>query len=158
VSDVIVRDTHAGDVLAIRRIYAYHVLTGLASFEETPPDEAELAHRRTAILDRGLPYLAAEADGRVVGYAYAAPFRPRLAYRHTVENSVYVAEGMERRGIGRLLLTTLIERCTALGLRQMVAVIGDTANTPSIRLHEDLGFRRVGSLLYGDATLPPAAS
>ncbi len=131
---------------AIHAIYAHHVLHGLASFEEVPPDEAELDRRRADIVARGLPYLVAVIDGRVRGYAYAGPYRPRSAYRFSVEDSVYVAPDAAGRGVGRALLGEVIRHCAALGMRQMVAVIGDSGNGASIRLHEALGFRRAGEL------------
>jgi phosphinothricin acetyltransferase len=122
------------------------VLHGAASFEEIPPPVDELAARRASVLCHGTPYLVADYDGVVVGYAYAAPYRTRPAYRYTVEDSVYVADGLHRRGIGRALLGALIARCEAGPWRQMVAVIGDSGNRPSISLHEQLGFRHVGTL------------
>ncbi|MBL8834154.1 MAG: N-acetyltransferase [Rhodospirillales bacterium] len=139
------RDTTDADIPAIREIYAHHVSRGLASFEEIPPDAAELAQRRRAILDKGLPYVAVDLDGKLAGYAYAGPFRPRSAYRFSVEDSIYVAPGLAGRGLGRALLTALIERTTAWGARQMIAVIGDSANAGSIGLHASLGFRMVGT-------------
>ncbi|HMG49586.1 MAG TPA: GNAT family N-acetyltransferase [Inquilinus sp.] len=142
---ITIRDVAAADMAAVQAIYARHVLHGFASFEETPPDAAELAARRAAILAQGLPYLAAEIDGRLVGYAYAGAYRPRPAYRHTVEDSVYVADGLAGRGIGRALLAGLIDRCETGPWRQMVAVIGDSRNAASIALHERLGFQRAGS-------------
>src|SRR5262245_51657464 len=121
------------DFDAIQRIYAHHVLTGLASFEEVSPDVAELVRRWRAIADAGLPYLCAlESDGTLAGYAYAGPYRPRSAYRFTVEDSVYVAPGAGGRGIGRALLHQLVEICAGLGKRQMIAVIGDSGNAASI--------------------------
>jgi phosphinothricin acetyltransferase len=143
---VTVRDAVDADMAAVQAIYAHHVLTGLGSFEETPPDLAEMMARRRGVLDRGLPYLVAEADGAVRGFAYAGPFRPRPAYRYVLENSVYVAADAVGRGIGRSLLRILIERCTAAGYRQMIAVIGDAGNRGSIGLHTAAGFRRVGHL------------
>jgi L-amino acid N-acyltransferase YncA len=136
----------AADFNAIQRIYAHHVLHGLASFEETPPDAAELTQRWRAIADAGLPYLCATEDvgGALVGYAYAGPYRPRSAYRFTVEDSVYVAPGQAGRGIGRALLSQLIEICTNLGKRQMIAVIGDSGNAASIALHRACGFELTG--------------
>src|SRR5690606_23868421 len=127
-------------------IYAHHVTHGLASFEEVPPDLPEIGQRREAVLAQGLPWLTAEMDGAVVGYAYATPYRTRSAYRYALENSVYVAPDQARRGIGRALLARLITLCEAGGYRQMIAVIGDSANRASIGLHEALGFRRVGLL------------
>jgi L-amino acid N-acyltransferase YncA len=142
---VAVRDTTDADVPAIRAIYAHHVMHGFGSFEETPPDEAEMAQRRRAILDKGLPYIAADIGGTLAGYAYVGPYRPRSAYRYSVEDSIYVAPEMAGRGIGRALLEALIERATAWGARQMIAVIGDSANAGSIGLHTALGFRVVGT-------------
>ncbi|MFC3675578.1 GNAT family N-acetyltransferase [Ferrovibrio xuzhouensis] len=142
----LIRPSDDRDLPAIAAIYAHHVLHGYASFETEPPDVAELGQRRAAILGKGLPYLVAEIDGAVVGYAYAGPYRPRIAYRFSVEDSIYVAQDAPRRGIGRALLAALIEHCTAQGYRQMVAVIGDTGNMGSIGLHAALGFRVVGTL------------
>lgn len=134
------------DVPRLTAIYAHHVRTGLASFEIDPPDDAEVARRLADVAARGLPYLVAEADGRVVGYAYAAPYRLRPAYRYTLEDSVYVDPGCAGRGIGRRLLERLVSEAAARGYRQMIAVIGDSANRPSIALHEACGFARVGLL------------
>jgi L-amino acid N-acyltransferase YncA len=120
------------------------VKNGTATFEITPPDAGELARRRNAVLDEGLPYLVAESAGVVTGYAYASLYRPRPAYRFTIEDSIYIHPDHVRRGIGRLLLSELIRQCELGPWRQMIAVIGDSANTPSIRLHEELGFRHVG--------------
>jgi L-amino acid N-acyltransferase YncA len=143
----VIREAGEGDLAAVQAIYAHHVLTGLGSFEETPPDRAEIGKRFRAVAEAGLPYLVAALDGRVVGYAYASPFRPRPAYRHTVENSVYVAPGFEGRGVGRALLTALIERCTAAGKRQMIAVIGGGYdNVGSAKLHQALGFKEAALL------------
>jgi len=146
--EVTIRDAQPGDLPRIREIYVHHVLHGLASFEETPPDLDEMTRRYQATRARGLPYLAAEDTETqdLLGYAYAGPYRPRPAYRFTVENSVYVAPGLEGRGVGRRLLERLIEDCTALGLRQMIAVIGDSGHLPSIAFHEALGFTRIGLL------------
>lgn len=127
-------------------IYAHHVLYGTASFEVEPPDLAEMKRRRAAVLDIGLPHLVAERQGRVVGYAYAGNWRPRLAYRFSVEDSIYIDKDVVGQGVGKALLPVLIDRCTALGKRQMVAVIGDSAQTPSIRLHAACGFEMVGTL------------
>ncbi len=141
-----VRRSDKADLAAIQRIYAHYVAHTLASFEETPPEAAELARRRQAIIAGGLPHLVAERDGEIAGYAYASPFRTRTAYRYTVEDSVYVAPGLERRGVATALLAALIETCTALGYRQMVAIIGDSANDASIRFHARMGFREAGLL------------
>jgi L-amino acid N-acyltransferase YncA len=143
---IVVRDATEQDMSAVQVIYARHVLHGLATFEEVPPLVEELLTRRAAILRLGLPYLVAELEGRVVGYSYAGTYRPRPAYRHTVEDSVYVAEGFEGRGIGAILLETLIARCEAGHWRQMMAVIGYSDNAGSIALHVRMGFEKVGTL------------
>jgi phosphinothricin acetyltransferase len=143
---ITVRNADLDDLVAIQVIYAFHVSNGLGSFEETVPDLAEMTRRWRDISSREYPYLVAEREGRIVGYAYAGAFRPRSAYRHTVEDSIYIAQDAQRLGVGRLLLTELIERCTAQGFRQMVAVIGDSGNTGSINLHLALGFRHAGVL------------
>ncbi|MDE2229547.1 MAG: N-acetyltransferase [Alphaproteobacteria bacterium] len=140
------RDSTPGDLDAVAGIYAHHVRFGLGSFEETPPSVEEIGRRREAVLALSLPFLVAVSDGRVVGYAYAGLYRTRSAYRYTLEDSIYVAPDAARHGIGRALLTRLIERCAALNYRQIVAVIGDSDNTASIRLHETLGFVRIGVL------------
>jgi phosphinothricin acetyltransferase len=141
-----VRRATGEDAGALAEIYGHHVLTGAATFELEPPDAAEMDRRRRAIEDSGLPYLVVEVGGVVRGYAYASRFRPRIGYRFTVEDSVYIRRECMGRGLGRLLLGRLIEDCEGLGLRQMVAVVGDSANAASIRLHEGFGFRRVGVL------------
>ncbi|MDK9695098.1 MAG: GNAT family N-acetyltransferase [Siculibacillus sp.] len=145
-SDPLIRPATPTDLAAIRTIYADAVINGCASFEIEPPDVAEMAARMAKIREAGLPWFVAEVDGRVLGYAYAGPYRPRPAYRFTVENSVYVAPDAKGRGLGRALLAALIEATTALGLRQMLAVIGDSANTASIGLHAALGFTHAGLL------------
>lgn len=145
-SGIRVRDAVTADMSAIQAIYAYHVLHGSASFEETPPTSDEMARRRDAVLKSGLPYLVAEMQGRVVGYAYATSYRPRPAYRHTIEDSIYVEHGLNRHGIGQALLTELIKRCEQGLWRQMLAVIGNSGNEGSLALHERLGFRTVGTL------------
>jgi L-amino acid N-acyltransferase YncA len=141
-----IRDAVHKDLAAVHEIYAHHVLHGLASFEEVPPSAAEIAERREAVLRLGLPYLVAEIDGSVVGYSYATLYRSRSAYRYSLEDSVYVRDGFAGRGIGRGLLQELIERCSRGPWRQMIAVIGDSANAGSIELHRKLGFRHVGTL------------
>ncbi len=141
-----IRPATEADVPAIAAIYAHHVRHGRASFETEPPDEAEMRRRRAALTQQGYPYLAAIRDGVLVGYAYASAYRPRAAYRDTVENSVYLHPGEAGRGTGSALLAALIDGCTERGFRQMVAVVGDSANTASIRLHERHGFRLVGTL------------
>ena len=142
----LVRGAREDDLPAIREIYARHVLHGVAAFEEQPPDLEEVRRRFRAVREMGLPWLTAEVEGAVRGYAYAAPYHQRPAYRHTVENSVYVERGFLRRGLGAALLDKLVASCAESGLRQMVAVIGDSANEASIKLHERAGFRLVGVL------------
>jgi phosphinothricin acetyltransferase len=143
---IIIRDAIDADILIVQRIYAHYVLHGLGSFEEEPPSVAEHRRRRADVIGRGLPYVVAEVDGTVVGYSYASLYRGRSAYRYAVEDSVYVVESMNRRGIGRALLSTVIARCEKGPWRQMIAVIGDSANAASIGLHASLGFRFVGTL------------
>lgn len=134
------------DVPAIAAIYTHAVRFGRASFELEPPGEDETARRREALVSGGFPYLVAEAAGGVIGYAYAGPYRPRPAYASTVENSVYVAPDAQGRGAGRALLSRLVAEAEALGFRQMIAVIGDSENHASIRLHAALGFAHAGAL------------
>jgi phosphinothricin acetyltransferase len=141
-----IRPGAAPDIPAITRIYAQAVLHGTASFELDPPDEAEMLRRQTALIDGGFPYLVAERGGAILGYAYAGAYRPRRAYRFSVEDSIYIAPEAQRGGIGRALLTALIEEATTRGFRQMIAVIGDATQTPSIELHRALGFRMIGAI------------
>jgi phosphinothricin acetyltransferase len=142
-----VRPSADADIAAIAAIYGHHVLHGSASFETEAPDIAEMRRRRADILAKGFPHIVAEdAAGTLLGYAYVSAYRPRAAYRNTVENSVYVRQDHLGRGTGRLLLADLIARCEALGLRQMIAVVGDSANLASVRLHEAFGFRLIGTL------------
>ncbi|HEY7999548.1 MAG TPA: GNAT family N-acetyltransferase [Pseudolabrys sp.] len=141
-----IRPATLSDIPAITRIYTHAVEHGTASFELMPPDEAEMARRMQAVLDGKFPYLVAEVDGAFAGYAYASSYRTRPAYRFTVENSVYVAPDMQRRGIGKVLLEALIEACTALGFRQMIAVIGDSNQAASIGVHRACGFTDAGNL------------
>jgi phosphinothricin acetyltransferase len=131
---------------AVQAIYAHYVRTHLATFELDPPSVAQMLSRRADILQGGYPYLVAHREGEVVGYAYGSAYRSRRAYRHTVEDSIYVAPGMRRAGIGGALLRELIRQCGQRGFRQMVAVVGDSANTGSLKVHEALGFSRVGTL------------
>jgi phosphinothricin acetyltransferase len=143
---IALRPAAEADLAAIREIYAHHVLHGLASFEIEAPTLDEMRRRFAAIVGSGYPYLLAAGDDGVLGYAYASAYRSRPAYRHTVENSVYVKPGAAGRGVGRLLLTALIEQCTQRGYRQMLAVIGDSANAASIGLHRACGFGECGTL------------
>lgn len=141
-----IRDATAEDLTAIAALYADEVLTGTATFEETPPSDADMAGRFEAVRARGLPWIVAEIDGALAGYAYLSPFRNRNAYRYTVENSVYVAENAQGRGVGRALLTALVERARDLGLRHVMGAISDSATSAaSIALHERLGFERAGT-------------
>jgi len=144
---ILVRDANETDMSAVAGIYAKHVLHGLASFEEVPPPLDEMKSRRAGVLRLGLPYLVAELDGHVVGYSYATFYRARPAYRYTVEDSVYVADGLHGRGIGTALLAELIARCERGPWRQMLAVIGDSGNAPSIALHRRMGFTSCGTLV-----------
>jgi L-amino acid N-acyltransferase YncA len=144
---VAIRPARTGDIPAITRIYAHAVEHGTASFEVMPPDEAEMARRMDDLLGKGYPYLVAENDSALTGYAYAGPYRARPAYRLTVENSVYIAHDYHRRGAGRALLAALIKACAECGFRQMIAVIGDSRRqASSIGLHRALGFHHVGIL------------
>jgi phosphinothricin acetyltransferase len=145
-SGLIVRASTEADVARCAEIYGHHVLHGTASFELDPPDEAEMARRQRTLLDGGYPYIIAEIDGALAGYAYAGPYRPRPAYRFSVEDSIYVDPDAQRRGVGRVLLEHLIEECERRGFRQMIAVIGDSAQAPSIELHRALGFRMIGAV------------
>jgi L-amino acid N-acyltransferase YncA len=141
---VLIRDSLEADVVAIQAIYANHVLHGTASFELTPPTLEEMRQRRADVVAKDLPYLVAEQNGVVVGYAYVTPYRPRPAYRFTVEDSVYVQEGLAGQGIGSLLLAKIIKICTAKGYRQLMAVVGD-ASAASVSLHERHGFKLAGT-------------
>ncbi|WP_163265171.1 GNAT family N-acetyltransferase [Chelativorans alearense] len=174
---ITIRPSVSADIPAITQIYAHAVESGTASYELEPPGEEEMASRHEALVSRGYPYLVAEVEGRVLGYAYAGPFRPRRAYRFMVEDSVYIAPQAQGRGIGRQLVKALIEECRKLGFRQIAAVIGDgSPESASVRLHEALGFRHAGVLegsgykhgrwldtvfmqleLNGGATRPPDA-
>jgi L-amino acid N-acyltransferase YncA len=145
IMSILIRPAEPRDLPAVTRIYAHSVLHGTASFEIEPPDEAEITRRFDALRMGGFPYLVAEIDGAVAGYAYAGPYRARPAYRFTVEDSVYIAPEAQGRGIGRALLERLLSESEQRGYRQMIAVIGDSAQTPSIRLHEAAGFRHIGT-------------
>jgi phosphinothricin acetyltransferase len=144
-SDVSIRPARPGDIAAITRIYAHAVEHGTASFEIEAPDDAEMARRRLALLTGGYPYLVAEREGAVAGYAYAGPYRDRRAYDWCVEDSIYIAPQFYCQGIGRLLLTRLVTESEALGFRQMLGVIGDSANTASVAVHAAVGFRLIGA-------------
>jgi L-amino acid N-acyltransferase YncA len=143
---VALRWARESDAPALATLYAPHVRAGTATFEIDPPDADEMLRRWRDVTKRGLPYLVAEAEGKIVGYAYAAPYRPRPAYRFTVEDSIYVDAEVQGRGVGRALLARLIDETARTGARQMIAVIGDSGNRASIGLHAALGFRHVGVL------------
>jgi L-amino acid N-acyltransferase YncA len=143
-SDLIVRPTTAADLPAITAIYDEAVRTGTATFELIPPDLAEMTRRFETLTGGGFPYLVAVLGGAVCGYAYAGPYRPRPAYRFTVENSVYLTPAAQRRGVGTALLNELIAQCETRGFRQMIAVIGDSANAGSVGLHRKTGFELIG--------------
>jgi len=140
-----IRPATEADLPSVTEIYAHAVLHGTATFELIPPDLAEMTRRFKVLMDVGFPYLVGALDGRVVGYAYAGPYRPRPAYRFTVENSVYLDPASHRRGIGLQLLQRLIGECEARGYRQMIAVIGDSANAGSIGVHTRTGFEMIGT-------------
>ena len=142
----IIRPQEPRDMSAITEIYAHHVLHGASSWELEPPDIGEMRRRANTLIDSGYPYLVAENEDGVQGFAYAGPYRPRPAYRFTVEHSVYINDRSRRGGIGRDLLAALIEECTKRGFRQMIAIVGDSRNTQSISFHEKMGFAQVGTV------------
>jgi len=144
-TDVPIRPAGLRDLAAITRIYEHAVRHGTASFEIEPPDQNEMTRRYEALRAGNYPYLVAEIGGAIAGYAYAGPYRARPAYHWSVEDSIYIAPQSQRRGIGRGLLARLIADAEANGFRQMIAVIGDSANAGSIELHRALGFRMVGN-------------
>lgn len=143
---LLIRPSVAADLGSIREIYAHAVAQGTSTFELDAPDDAELVRRRDEVLAKGLPWLVAEGGDQVLGYAYANHFRPRPAYRFCVEDSIYLRPDAQGRGVGRVLLAELVARCEAAGARQMLAVIGDSANHGSIGVHRVLGFERCGLL------------
>ncbi|MGQ0651020.1 MAG: GNAT family N-acetyltransferase [Betaproteobacteria bacterium] len=140
------RPAEPADLVAVQTIYAHHVLTGLASFEEAPPALEDIRRRHAEVAAQGLPWLVADHGGTVAGYGYCALYRTRSAYRYTLEDSIYVRKDVQGKGVGSALLGELIARCEGLGYRQLVAVIGDSANVASINLHANHGFLRVGTL------------
>jgi phosphinothricin acetyltransferase len=141
---LLIRPSTPDDLPAITAVYGWNVENGTGTFEIEPPTLADMGKRREDVLSKGLPWLVAEQDGRVLGYAYANHFRPRLAYRFALEDSIYLAEDAQGQGIGKLLLAELIARCESLGARQMLAVIGDSANAGSVGVHRALGFSDLG--------------
>jgi len=144
--DILIRDTRPEDAEEIHRIYAFSVMNGTGSFDETPPTLAEMKAKLDDLTARNLPFLVAEYRGKIVGFCYGAPFRPRSAYRYTLEDSVYVASDVRGLGVGRALISALVNRAKALGYRQMVAVIGDSENHGSIKAHAAAGFVHAGIL------------
>jgi L-amino acid N-acyltransferase YncA len=143
---VIIRAATASDMDAIAHIYAHHVNHGTGTFETDPPDSSEIGRRWAEVTARGLPWLVADDDGDVVGYAYAGPYRPRVAYGRTVEDSIYVRADRLGSGVGKLLMPALISATKACGMHQMIAVIGDSGNQASIHLHRRFGFQDAGIL------------
>jgi L-amino acid N-acyltransferase YncA len=142
----LIRPSRDEDVAAITAIYAHHVLTGTGTFEIAPPTEADMANRRADVLAKGLPYLVVEDGGRVIGFAYCNWFKPRPAYRFSAEDSIYMASDAHRKGLGKALLAELCTRAERAGVRKLLAVIGDSANTGSVGVHTALGFSHVGVL------------
>ncbi len=144
-SKPVIRPATEADLPSVTEIYAHAVRYGTATFEIDPPDLAEMTRRFRALMDGGFPYFVAEVDGHVIGYAYAGPYRPRPAYRFTVENSVYLQPAIHRRGIGLQLMQRLIAESVQRGFRQMIAVIGDSANAGSVGVHTKCGFQMIGT-------------
>jgi phosphinothricin acetyltransferase len=141
-----IRPATSADLGAVARIFAFYVTSSVATFEEDPPGVPQWRQRRDDLAGRALPFLVAEADGTVAGYAYASPWRPKPAYRHTVEDSVYLEPGHRGQGLGRLLLDALLARCADTGVRQVIAVIADTGDPTSVALHRACGFTDAGRL------------
>ncbi len=142
----LIRPSSDDDVPAITAIYAYHVLHGTGSFETEPPSVAELTTRRADVLSKGLPYLVVEQDRKIAGFAYGNWFKPRPAYRYSAEDSIYMAPELQGKGLGRALLAELMARFEAVGIRKVMAIIGDSANTGSVGIHLALGFTQVGTI------------
>jgi L-amino acid N-acyltransferase YncA len=141
-----IRPSRDQDLPAITAIYAHHVLNGTGTFETVPPSAEDMAARRADVLGKELPYLVAEEDGRILGFAYCNWFKPRPAYRYSAEDSIYMADGERGRGAGKQLLTALAQEAETAGVRKLIAVIGDSANLGSVRVHEAVGFTPVGVL------------
>ena len=139
-----IRPSRDEDLPAITSIYAHHVLHGTGSFETDPPSVTDMAARRADVLSKGLPYLVAEYEGKVAGFAYGNWFKPRPAYRYSVEDSIYLAPDLQRKGLGRALMAELLARLEAVGIRKVMAIIGDSANTGSVGIHQAFGFTQVG--------------
>ncbi len=142
----LIRPSRDEDVPAITAIYAHHVLHGTGTFETEPPSIADMRTRRADVLSKGLPYLVAEQDGKIAGFAYGNWFKPRPAYRYSVEDSIYLAPDQHGQGLGRALLAELLARCEAVGIRKVMAIVGDSANAGSIGVHQALGFTQVGTI------------
>ena len=140
----LIRPSSDADLPAITAIYAHHVLHGTGSFETEPPSVADMMARRADVLSKGLPYLVVEQDGKIAGFAYGNWFKPRPAYRYSVEDSIYMAPDLQGKGLGRVLLTELMARFEAAGIRKVMAIVGDSANTGSVGIHLALGFTQVG--------------
>ena len=139
-----IRPSRDEDIPAITAIYAHHVLHGTGTFETDPPNEANMTARRADVLSKGLPYLVAEHDGKVAGFAYGNWFKPRPAYRYSVEDSIYLAPDLQRKGLGRALMAELLAQFEAVGIRKVMAIIGDSANAGSVGIHQAFGFTQVG--------------
>ncbi len=142
----IIRASLDADIPAITAIYAHHVLNSTGTFETDAPSLQDMTNRRADVLGKGLPYLVAVEDGQVVGFAYGNWFKPRPAYRYSVEDSIYLAPGQHSKGLGRALLAELMARCEAVGIRKMMAIVGDSANAASVGVHLALGFEQVGKI------------
>ena len=140
----LIRPSADADLPAITAIYAHHVLYGTGSFETEPPSVADMTTRRADVLSKGLPYLVVEQDGKIAGFAYGNWFKPRPAYRYSVEDSIYMAPDLQGKGLGRALLAELMARFEAVGIRKVMAIVGDSANTGSVGIHLALGFTQVG--------------
>ncbi|WP_421783821.1 GNAT family N-acetyltransferase [Kiloniella litopenaei] len=145
-NQIIIRNVEDADIASIQEIYADEVLHGVSSWEEIPPDQAEMLDRKNGVVGGGYPYRVADQNDRVVGYAYASSYRPRPGYRFTVENSIYIHKDARGSGLGRQLLEDLINECEIRGYRQMIAVIGDSENLPSIAFHQKMGFELAGTI------------
>lgn len=141
-----IRPSRDEDIPAITAIYGHHVLHGTGTFETEPPSVADMRMRRADVLSKGLPYLVAEQDGKIAGFAYGNWFKPRPAYRYSVEDSIYLAPDLHGQGLGRALLAELLARCEAVGIRKVMAIVGDSANARSIGVHRALGFTQVGTI------------
>ena len=143
---LLIRTSHDKDIPSITAIYAHHVLHGTGTFETEAPSVTDMRTRRTDILSKNLPYLVAEQNGEIVGFAYGNWFKPRPAYRYSVEDSIYLAPDLHHQGLGRALLAELLTRCEAAGIRKVMAIVGDSANAGSIGVHRALGFTPVGTI------------